>query len=245
VHGETGVAPNVRLWAETLNGLGLGVLVLDSFNARGIAETSTDPARLSHQALLVDAYRALALLAANPRVDGRRVAVMGFSKGGWAALYAGVRRFQRLHGPKGAEFVLQIALYPPCGASYREDEQVSARPIRVLHGTADDWHPIEPCRQYVARLKRGGADAALVELKDARHFFDLPDLAPSMRLPGVRRASCLTEERDGGVVNRATGRPPTREDCVQAGVTIGHDARAYEEAVQRVKETLVGTLGGG
>jgi hypothetical protein len=46
-------------------------------------------------------------------------------------------------------------------------------------------------------------------------------------------------------VNRATGRPPAREDCVQTGVTIGHDARAYEEALRRVKETLVAALGGG
>lgn len=245
VHGETGVSPNVRHWADTLNSLGLGVFILDSFNGRGIAETSTDQSRLAHAALLIDAYRALALLAVNPRVDGRRVAVMGFSKGGWAALYASVRRFQRLHGPKGAEFAAHLALYPPCAATYREDEQVSARPIRVVHGTADDWHPIEPCRQYVARLRRGGADAAMIELSGARHFFDLQDLPPLTRLPGVQRTECLTEERANGIVNRATGRPPTREECVQLGVTIGHDPRAYEEAMRRVKETLVAALGGG
>ena len=37
----------------------------------------------------------------------------------------GVRRFQRSHNPKGLEFAAQIALYPPCGATYREDEQVA------------------------------------------------------------------------------------------------------------------------
>jgi dienelactone hydrolase len=245
VHGETGVSPNVRQWADTLTGMGLGVFVLDSFNGRGIAETSTDASRLAHAAMLVDAYRALAALAAHPRVDGRRVAVMGFSKGGWAALYAGVRRFERLHGPKGMAFAAHVAFYPPCTTAYREDEQVSARPIRVVHGTADDWHPIEPCRQYVARLRRAGADAAMIELGGARHLFDLQDLAPAVRLPGVQRVTCLGEERADGVVNRATGRPPTREDCVQTGVTIGHDARAYEEALRRVKETLVAALGGG
>ena len=124
--------------------------------------TSTDQARLSHEAMLIDAYRALALVATNPRVDGRRVAVMGFSKGGWAALYASVQRFQRLHGPKSAEFVLHLAFYPPCTTSYRDDEQVSARPIRIVHGTADDWNPIEPCRQYAARLKRASADVAMI-----------------------------------------------------------------------------------
>jgi dienelactone hydrolase len=244
VHGETGVSPNVRQWADTINGLGLGVMILDSFNGRGITETSTDPSRLAHAAMLVDAYRALAALAAHPRVDGRRIAVMGFSKGGWAALYASVRRFQRLHGPKGLEFAASLAFYPPCTTTYREDEQVGAAPIRVVHGTADDWHPVEPCREYVGRLRKAGADAALVELAGARHFFDLQDLAPSLRLPGVQRSACRLEERNDGVVNRATGRPPTREDCVRLGATIGYDARASEEAQRRVKETLVAALGG-
>jgi dienelactone hydrolase len=245
IHGETGVSPNVRQWADALNGIGLGVFVLDSFSGRGIAETSTDQSRLANGAMLVDAYHALALLSSHQRVDIRRVAVMGFSKGGWAALYAGVRRFQRLHNPKGLEFAAQVALYPPCGATYREDEQVAGRPIRIVHGTADDWNPIEPCRQYVARLRRARADAAMIELTGARHFFDLQDLQPVMRLPGVQRMSCLTEERADGIVNRATGRPPTREECLQPGVTIGHDARASEEALRRVKETLVAAFGGG
>jgi dienelactone hydrolase len=244
LHGETGVSAGVRHWAEILNGIGLGVFILDSFNGRGIVETSTDQSRLAHAAMLVDAYRALAVLASHPRVDVRRVAVLGFSKGGWAALYANVRRFQRLHNPRGLEFAAQLAFYPPCNAAYREDTQVAARPVRVFHGSADDWHPIEPCRQYVARLKRAGADAAMIELTGAQHFFDVPDVPPQVRLPGVQRSSCLTEERADGIVNRATGRPPTREECWQPGATMGHDPRAYEDALRRAKETLVGALGG-
>ena len=246
MHEATGVSPNVRHWADILNGIGLGALIVDSFNGRGIAETSTDASRLAHAAMLVDAYRALAAVGAYPRVDARRVALMGFDKGGWAALYANVRRFQRLHGPKGFEFAAAIAFYPPCTAAYLDDDQVSARPLRVLHGTADDWLPIDACRRYVARLRRGGADAALIELAGARHQFDLQDLPPLLRLPNVQRPSCQTEERAGGVsVNRDTGRPPTREDCVQLGATIGYDGRAYEDALRRVKETLVSALGAG
>jgi dienelactone hydrolase len=245
VHGETGLSQSLRHWADTLNGMGLGVFLLDSFSGRGITETSTDQSRLAHAAMLIDAYRALSFLASNPRVDRRRVAVLGFSKGGWAALHAGVRRFQRLHNPKGPEFAAQVAFYPPCHATYREDEQVAARPIRVFHGTADDWHPIEPCREYVARLRRAGADAGMIELGGARHFFDVTDLPPLTRLPGVQRTSCLLEERADGLVSRATGRPPTREECGQLGVTIGHDARAFEDALRRVKETLTAALGGG
>src|SRR5204863_4757963 len=45
MHGATGVSPNVRHWADILNGIGLGALIVDSFNGRGIAETSTDASR--------------------------------------------------------------------------------------------------------------------------------------------------------------------------------------------------------
>jgi dienelactone hydrolase len=245
VHGETGIAANVRHWADTLSSIGLAVLVLDSFSARGITETSTDMARLSDASMLVDAYRALGTLATHPKIDGRRIAVMGFSKGGWAALYGGTRRFQRAYGSPGSEFAGHVAFYPPCGTTFRDDEQVSGRPIRIVHGTADDWMPIEPCRQYVARLRQAGADAAMIELAGARHFFDDPNLSALVRLPGVQRPACLADERAGlGLVNRATGRPITRADCVRSGATIGHDAAAYEEAVRRVKEALVAALGG-
>jgi dienelactone hydrolase len=246
LHGSDGVSPNVRHWSDLLNRIGLGVFVVDSFNGRGIVETSTDQSRLAHAAMLIDAYRALAAVAAHPRVDVRRIAVMGFGKGGWAALYANVRRFHRLHGPKGVEFAAALAFYPPCVTNYLDDAVVNARPLRVLHGTADDWLPIDACRGYTTRLRRAGADAALVELAGARHQFDLQDLPPLLRLPGVQVPSCLTEERAGGVVvNRATGRTPTREDCVQLGASVGYDARAYEEALRWVKETLVVAFGGG
>lgn len=246
VHGETGVAANVRHWADVLSSIGLAVFLLDSFSGRGIAETSTDVGRLSDASMLVDAYRALGVVAAHGKIDGRRIAILGFSKGGWAALHTSARRFRKAHGPKGLEFAAHLALYPPCAVTYREDEEVSARPIRVFHGSADDWMPIEPCRHYVARLRRAGADAALVELPGARHFFDVADLPAMLRLPAVQRRTCALEERAPGfLVNRATGRPPAREECVQLGATVGHDARAYEDTLRRVKETLVSALGGG
>ena len=245
VHGETGVAANVRQWADVLNSIGLAVLMLDSFTGRGIAETSTDYTRLSDGSMVIDAFRALGALGAQAKIDPRRIAVLGFSKGGTAALLTGVRRFQRAYGRTGLEYAAHLALYPSCATVYRDDEQVSARPFRLLHGTADDWTPIEPCRQLVSRLRRAGADATLAELKGAHHLFDVADLPASRPLPAVQRNGCQLEERAGALANRATGRPGTREECGRAGATIGHDARAYEEAVKLVKETLTATLGGG
>ena len=43
---------------------------------------------------------------------------------------------------------------------------------RLYHGVADDWVPIDPCRDYVARSKKVGASIDVVENLGAHHLFD-------------------------------------------------------------------------
>jgi dienelactone hydrolase len=93
-------------------------------------------------------------LAKHPRIDPARIPLMGFSRGGVATLYASVKRFQRMHDTAGQEFAAYIAFYPSCGTAFREDEDVTVKPIRLFHGDADDYVPVGPCRTYVERLKR-------------------------------------------------------------------------------------------
>src|SRR5262245_11690297 len=38
-----------------------------------------------------------------------------------ASLYAGLQRFQRLHGPAGLEFAAHLAFYPNCTVTYIDD----------------------------------------------------------------------------------------------------------------------------
>src|SRR5437764_8445943 len=97
VHGSGGIGSNVHRWAEDLNRLGVATFILDGFSPRGIGETISNQDQLGRFAMLVDAYRALALLARHPRIDAARIGLMGFSRGGLITLYAGLRRFQKLH----------------------------------------------------------------------------------------------------------------------------------------------------
>ncbi len=245
VHGSGGVGSNVIRWAEELNASGLGTFVLDHFSGRGIMQTATDQAQLAHVAMIADAYRALEFLARHPRVDPTRIAVMGFSKGGFAALYASLKRFQRLHAPAGLEFAAYVAFYPICIRTYIDDEQVSGHPIRVFHGAADDWLPVEACRDYVARLRRAGKDATLTEYPGAQHGFDTHTLPPALHLPNVQAGpTCRLEERPGGqMVFRDTGQPfGLDHPCVRRGATIGYDPQAHQVALKAVKDFLASTF---
>ena len=104
VHGSGGIGSNIDLWSQELNGIGIATLILDSFTARRIVSTVNDQTQLGRLAMIVDSYRALELVAKHPRIDATRIALMGFSRGGQAVLYASLTRFQRMHGPSDAAF---------------------------------------------------------------------------------------------------------------------------------------------
>jgi dienelactone hydrolase len=243
VHGSGGVSLREDRWAEELRQAGAATFVLDSFTGRGIGSTVEDQSQLSSLAMIGDAYRALELLATHPRIDPARIAVMGFSKGGVVALYSALTRFQRLHGPTGVRFAQHIAFYPACYYTFVGDLAVTERPIRLFHGSADDLAPIEPCRAYLERLRRAGADAQITEYAGAPHGFDRPGSRPPGRNPREQNGSrCFWEERpEGQLVSRDSGQPFSLSDpCVSLGGTSGPDPGAYRQALQAVK-ALVGT----
>jgi len=245
VHGSGGVGGNVAFWAHELNAMGLATLILDSFTGRKLVSTSSDQGQLGRLAMIIDSYRVLDLLAKHPRVDPGKIALMGFSRGGQAALYASLKRFQRMHGPQGAEYAAYLPFYAACNTTFVDDIDVSARPIRLFHGAADDYVPVGPCRAYVARLRAAGKDVQLAEYPDAHHVFDNPLLNPPRTVANSQTTrACVLEERPvGQIVNAKTKQPFTYADpCVERGPTIGYHAQAQAEAVKAVKEFLATTF---
>jgi dienelactone hydrolase len=240
VHGSGGVASNVTDWAIELNKLGFVVFILDSFTGRGIKNTMTDQSQLSIYAMLDDAYRALEILSKHPRVDPKRIAIMGFSKGAFASLYSSMQRFNDTYAPKGARFAAHIAFYAPCETTYIDDTKLTGAPVRLFHGLADDYIPAAPCNEYVQRLKAAGIDAVLFEYAGVHHAFDtrLPGPIPLPQAITIRKCK-LAEGPIGTVANQATSKPLTMGDaCIERGVTIAPDASALEASRKEVAAFL-------
>jgi predicted dienelactone hydrolase len=96
MHGSGGMGPNIEMWASELNAIGISTFAIDGFTGRGLTSVSMNQALLGRLNFILDIYRALEILAQHPRVDSSRIALMGFSRGGQAALYASLKRFHRM-----------------------------------------------------------------------------------------------------------------------------------------------------
>ena len=166
---------------------------------------------------------------------------MGFSRGGQAILYASMKRLQKMHGPADASFAAYIPFYANCGTTYVDDENLADKPIRIFHGSADDYVPVAPCRSYVERLRKAGKDVVLTEYPDAHHVFDGANFQPPLRSAQAQTTPrCRVEEiAEGELVNGETRQRFTMEDaCVERGPTIAYHPEAHKASVQAVKEFL-------
>lgn len=231
-------------WAEELNSIGVAVFILDPYAGRG-ALTLNERIPLGQRTMILDSYRALALLAENPRIDPARIAVMGFSLGGAAGLYSSNERFRKMYGPSTTQFAAHIALYAGCDVIYHDDTKTTGKPIRLFHGAADDWVSIVPCRSYVERLKKAGADVTLTEFADAYHAYDFSYFATPVTLPNaptIRNCS-LEEGENGEIIDSKTGEPFDGKDpCIEKGVHFGYNPAAYQATLEAVKDFLRATF---
>ncbi|OGK95800.1 MAG: hypothetical protein A3D33_15570 [Candidatus Rokubacteria bacterium RIFCSPHIGHO2_02_FULL_73_26] len=239
-HGCAGIRGAELAWATTLDAFGIATFVVDSFAGRSIPEVCTGHHRLNIASVLTDVYRAMSLMAAHPRIDAGRIAIMGLSFGGRTALWASHHRFQERYGDGLIRFAAHLAFYPAsCYIRLADEDRIGPAPIRIFHGAADDWIPIGPCKSYVERLQRAGKDAALLEYPDAHHSFDDP-LSPGGKLPhALSPAKCAFVERDGQIADPATGRVAGRDaPCMLRGASLAYNREAHERAVRDVQDFL-------
>jgi dienelactone hydrolase len=244
VPGSGGINAGADVWDRQFESMGISTFVMDSFAGRGIVSTVVDQSQLGRLNMILDLYRSLTVLSAHPRIDPNRIAVMGFSRGGQATLYASLKRFHKMWNPGGVDPAVYIALYPPWITAYVADTDVSDHPIRMFHGISDDYVEIGPCRSYFARLKATANDIQMTEYPDTWHAYDLPSLPPTPTVVqnGQTTHCMLKEEPVGTIINAATQRPFSYADeCVGRNPHVAYSAsstHATEDAVKTLLKTV-------
>ncbi len=244
MHGSGGIEENISAWERVFASWGISTFAIDSFTGRAIVSTVADQSQLGRLNMVLDLYRSLAVLAADPRIDPGRVAVIGFSRGGQATLYASLKRFQKMWNPSGIDPAAYIALYAPCITTYINDTRVTDHPIRIFHGRSDDWVEVTPCRTYFERLRRVAKDAQMTEFSNTWHAFDYPSLPPDpVAVPYAQTTHCvLKEEPVGTIINMATHKPFTFADgCLGRGAHVAYSANA-SGATEEALKTLLGRI---
>ncbi|MCO6387644.1 hypothetical protein GTK01_11560 [Aliihoeflea sp. 40Bstr573] len=246
LHGSDGARSAAAWnWAGVFARAGYASFRIDSYTARGFDEIYTNQGGVGEFNNVVDAFEALRLLAADPRIDRNRIAVMGFSRGGIPALYSAMTRFEALYAPEGLQFAAHLPFYPPCNFELERELEVGPQPIRAFHGDADVWNPLPVCADYVERLKSAGADASITVYPGAHHSFDHPG-SPSYNVVGEAQTSraCFRREEGGVLVNAATGAPFSWADgCVEMGPAVQMNPQAMAAAERDVLDVLDAVFG--
>jgi len=223
-----------RNWGALLRTWGYATFNIDSFRGRGIGEVCTQVGALAPLQRVPDAYGALRLLAAHPRIDPARVALMGFSHGGALTMLASTAWAKETFAPRGApSFRAFIPFYPNCNGAFPERSRVAA-PVRIHTGEADDWTPAKPCAELAASLKAAGQDVAIHVYAGAHHGFDQAPPRTIYR-PDVNNGSgCFPQSPSIlGPVSRASV-----AGCLKKGATIAGSPAAADAARKNLRAQL-------
>jgi dienelactone hydrolase len=131
---------HIKRWLSTLARQGYVAIAVDSFTARGVKRVcGLPPSKTGVSEVtdrVTDAFAALERLRSLPYVDPARVAVLGWSNGGSAAL-ASVGEGAPAGPPADGGFRAAVAFYPGCGLRDAFKTYRPTVPTRVLSAQDD------------------------------------------------------------------------------------------------------------
>ncbi|MGF1607800.1 MAG: dienelactone hydrolase family protein [Kiloniellales bacterium] len=212
LHGARGLSDAREFtYARQFTEMGVAAMVVDVFGSRRELATSFNERliNITEAMVMADAFAALRYLRDRPEIDETRIALIGFSYGGMATLYAAHRQvadlFARHFGLGELRFAAHAAYYAPCIATF-EDERATGAPVLMQWGGQDQLVDGERCRAAAEELRAGGATVETIVYDEAYHQWD-GSLETPWRAPrGLAGCDFLVTER-GLIRGRMPGTP--------------------------------------
>jgi dienelactone hydrolase len=256
MHSSGGINPGTLAWVAFFNQMGVATFMVDSFTPRGIQSTATDQSLLSYPATVTDGLKALELLATHPRIDSKRIGVIGFSRGGIAALNSSFERIRSSVIAGDLKFALHISFYGGC-IQYAKS---TGSPILFLAGDNDDYFSVERCQSNIDLLKGKGANVKFVVYPGVRHGFDVParlDNRGNQRgqmylANGQTWKNCDIEMDIDTLTSQIKGTAEKasllelveyNKSCMTRGISVGPDASATEKSRAEVRAFVSNNFG--
>ena len=113
---------------------------------------------------------------------------------------------------------------------YREDQE-TASPLLILHGTDENWVPYAPCDDHATWLAKAGKDVRIIGYPNSLHVFDSPAAGEVKKVKFNTSAGSMQEESDQVGVMRDTHKPlEATNPGYKPEVTMGYNPETTKQA---------------
>lgn len=229
-------------YAKELVKAGIAALVVDSFSARDLTDSLYDQSLIDSWDIENDAIAALEELVADERFKADRIAIMGVSKGGTAAMNTALAIRRQWMGVDDVSFAAHIAVSPDCTWKNRRVDTTGA-PILFMLAEHDNQTPAQACLTQAERIKATGNHR--VEAKvyaGAQHAWEELGAQPQYDPKVENYSQCrVWIEDDGRMVSADTGESIpegewhdwARKNCMTLGATCCGGSRETRDTATR------------
>ncbi|MDP7565203.1 MAG: dienelactone hydrolase family protein [Candidatus Marinimicrobia bacterium] len=241
INGSKNWADHHYEYMDMYREMGFATFEQYSFNSRNVNSTVGEQVSVTTAMMILDAYRALDVLAQDPRIDVKRAAITGWSLGGGVTLFSAWQPLIDAIKPDHL-FSAHLSFYPPCMFDM-ELIEFSEAPIHILTGELDDWVPADACEDLAADLMAEGVNIGITVYPNAHHGFDREGPL-SVEEKGYTASGCHFRMReDGALLMNFLNIPmitPFRQKialafCAGRGPTIGGNPEARKASFEFAK----------
>ena len=172
IHGTAGVDSRYAFHRPALLDAGIGTFEVD-FKTDVFTSPSDRPPIATFQPW---AFGALKALRSHPRVDAKRIAIMGFSLGGHLSVSVASRKVvTQWLAPDQPGFIAHVGFYPACKWLKKHFDVTgpTGAPILILSGEKDSWGDGETCKDFCDWLNEAQPSVvSLTMYPNVHHGFD-------------------------------------------------------------------------